>query len=218
MKPNIIYLHGFASSPGGIKGQYIKQRLEGHEITLQIPDLNQPSFEHLTLTAMLEHLAEVINACPPGPVYLIGSSMGGLVAVHFINRYRETLARRVELLFLLAPALDFMEIRLHSMGEAALTQWEESGWLTMHHYATEKDHRVHYGLVEDIAAYKTEGLHIEIPVMIYHGKHDESVPYTQSEKFAADRNNVQLKLVDSDHTLHDQLEPIWKDIVSFFAL
>jgi uncharacterized protein len=219
MKPNIIYLHGFTSSPMTAKGQHFRERLATHyDIPLQLPDLNRPSFERLTLTAMLHTVADVVRACPPGPVYLIGSSMGGLTALHFINRYQGSVARRVELLFLLAPAFDFMEIRERALGLAALGQWRDTGWLVVDHYASGEKRRVHYGLVEDMTAYESYGVHVEIPVMIYHGQQDETVPVTQSQRFAADRGNVQLKVVDSDHSLMNQLDPIWQDMVSFFAL
>lgn len=218
MKPNIIYLHGFGSSPGTAKGQHFKARLAAYDVPLHLPDLNRPSFEQLTLTAMLHTVAEVVRACPPGPVYLIGSSMGGLAALHFINRYEDNIARRVELLFLLAPAFDFAEIRRRSLGQAALDQWRDTGWLLVDNHATGDKRRVHYGLVEDVAAYDAYGVYIEIPVMIYHGLHDETVPVTQSQRFAANRGNVQLRVVDSDHSLLNQLDPIWDDMVSFFAL
>lgn len=218
MKPNIIYLHGFASSPNSSKAQALRERLAGSEVPLIAPDLNQPSFEQLTLTAMLAHLADVVRACPPGPVYLVGSSMGGLVAVHFVNRYKDAEARRVELLFLLSPALDFMENRRHTLGEDGLLEWKRKGWWKFHNYATDREERIHYGLVEDIAAYDSYNTHVDIPVMIYHGQNDDVVSPAQSERFSSERNNVRLKLVDSDHTLLDQIDNIWRDMVHFFAL
>ncbi|MEO0564545.1 MAG: YqiA/YcfP family alpha/beta fold hydrolase, partial [Chloroflexota bacterium] len=130
MKPNIIYLHGFASSPQSQKAQAFKRGFAAREIDLVIPDLNRPDFETLTLTAMLHYLADVVRSCPPGPVYLIGSSMGGLLAVHFVHRYREAEAKRVELLFLLAPALDFIANRNATLSADELQAWEQTGWLT----------------------------------------------------------------------------------------
>jgi len=219
MKPNIIYLHGFASSPEtSQKAQAFKQAFAASEITLQIPDLNKPSFERLTLTAMLAHLADIVRSCPPGPVYLVGSSMGGLLAVHFVSRYKDAEAKRVELLFLMAPALDFLANRRVTLGETGMRTWEETGWTKVHNYATDRKERIHWGFVEDIAAYDSYAAHVDIPVIVYHGSEDESVPLAQSEKFAADRNNVRLKVVESDHSLHSVIETIWKDMVSFFAL
>ncbi len=79
---NILYLHGFASSPGSRKATSLGQRLAPTGVNYVIPDLNQPDFEHLTLTAILAHLDTVVRGLPQGPVGLIGSSFGGLTALH----------------------------------------------------------------------------------------------------------------------------------------
>jgi len=219
MKPNIIYLHGFASSPNSRKAQSFKQRFKDElDIDLIVPDLNVPSFERLSLTAILEHVADVVRVCPPGPVYLIGSSMGGLTALHFVNRYSDGEARRAEVMMLLAPAFDFIDNRQRTLGPNGIEQWQRTGWLDVHNYATNDVQRVHYGLYEDVARYDSYAVNLVIPTMIYHGKHDESVPVSQSERFAEGRGNVSLKVVESDHGLLDQLDTMWADMLKFFAL
>jgi len=218
MTANIVYLHGFASSPKSKKAQYFKQRFETHDVNVYIPDLNVPSFERLTLTDMLETVAGVVRMCPPGPVYMVGSSLGGLTALHFINQYKDAEAKRVELLFLLAPALDFIANRRQTMGESSLEEWQKTGWWHTHHYATDSQARVHYALVDDIARYDSFSAHLIIPTIIYHGENDDTVPPEQSVRFAEPRNNVTLKLVDSDHKLHDQAPAIFDHMVKFFAL
>jgi uncharacterized protein len=80
----VIYLHGFASSPASKKATLFRTPMEAHGVRYLVPDLNVPDFEHLTLTAMLERVAETIRDIPDdGPLYLVGSSMGALVALHF---------------------------------------------------------------------------------------------------------------------------------------
>jgi hypothetical protein len=54
--------------------------------------------------------------------------------------------------------------------------------------------------------------------LIYHGVHDESVDYRHSVRFAQSRPNVALRLVESDHQLHDQLDNIWAEAIPFFNL
>ncbi len=49
-----IYLHGFASSPSSTKAQYLRARFASLQINLNIPDLNQGDFSHLTLTRQLQ--------------------------------------------------------------------------------------------------------------------------------------------------------------------
>jgi hypothetical protein len=209
---NIFYLHGFGSSPGSNKARQLAERFAAHGISLRVPDLNVPDFEHLTLTAMLRRVAAEVNACPPGPVHLIGSSLGGLVALHFADTYRATEGSRVAKLALLAPALDFLGNR-----DAELIDgWREQGQWDWFNYAEGREVPVHYGLVEDVARYDSYTVSTETPTLIIHGEHDESVPVEDSRRFAADRPHVDLRVVDSDHQLLDQVEYIWQSLVQFF--
>lgn len=216
----IIYLHGFCSSPGSSKAQYFKHKFAERGLTLHIPDLNVPDFEHLTLTAMLAKIAETIRSVSgdDAPVYLVGSSMGGAVALHFTEQYRHAEASRVEKLVLLAPALDFMANRQKQLGADGLRQWRESGWLDVYHYGYKTEQRVHYGLLEDLQRYDSYAAVVNVPTLIYHGEHDESVDYRQSARFAESRSHVTLHVVASDHQLLDMTDEIWAGTVAFFGL
>ncbi len=218
IRPHLIYLHGFASSPQSKKAQDLAARLAARGIPLHIPDLNAPDFAHLTLTAMLARVAETVRACPPGPVGLIGSSMGGLAALHFVDRYRAAEAARVSKLLLLAPAFDFAANRDRQMGADGLARWRESGWFAFHNFASGSAEPVHYGLVEDLMQYDSYGVALALPTLIVHGLHDESVPHEQSVRFAQGRPNVELRLVDSDHQLLDQTAVIWSALLAFFGV
>lgn len=217
MPANVIYLHGFASSPASTKAREFATRFAEKGITLRVPDLNVPDFEHLTLTAMLRRVAEEVRDCPPGPVYLMGSSMGGLTALHFFDVFRGTEGTRVEKMLLMAPAFDFLDNRKRQDANM-LSSWREQGEMAFYNYAHNREMRVHYGLIEDIATYDSYTVPIDIPILIYHGRQDESVDFDQSVRFAADRPNVDLRLVDSDHQLTDQVDTIWLDTLHFFPI
>lgn len=216
--PNFIYCHGFASSPGSSKAQFFRQKLAERGHTLHIPDLNVPSFERLTLTAMLATVAEVVRPLPPEPTYLIGSSMGGAVALHFTERYRAAEAAQVAKLMLLAPGFNFAENRRRQLGDDGLARWRESGWWTTHHYGYGADRRVHFGLYEDAQQYDAFAVRLGLPLLIFHGKGDTTVPYRDSLRFAQTRPDVELRIVDSDHQLLDQTDAIWARLVAFFGI
>ncbi len=57
---HVLYLHGFASSPASSKAQRFEQELAVHGVGFSCPDFNQPAFETLTVTRMLDGHA-------PGP-------------------------------------------------------------------------------------------------------------------------------------------------------
>ena len=81
-----VYLHGFASSPASSKAGRFGRELEARGVGFSCPDLNQPAFETLTVTRMLEQARAAIVAAPRGPVALIGSSHGAFVALHAAGR------------------------------------------------------------------------------------------------------------------------------------
>ncbi|MDX1991356.1 MAG: YqiA/YcfP family alpha/beta fold hydrolase [bacterium] len=220
---SILYLHGLASSPRSNKANIFRPSFEQHGLMYRVPDLNVPSFEHLTLTAMLERVAEEIRSLPTSDgdaadVALIGSSLGGLTALHFIDRYREIEARRVAKVVLMAPALDFMSNRLRSLGEDGMAEWKRSGWLPTFNYAAGENRNLHYGIVDDVLNYDSYAVVVDRPMLIFHGLHDESVDYRGSVRFAEERPLVTLRLLESDHQLLDQTDLIWHEMVAFLGI
>jgi uncharacterized protein len=217
----VIYLHGFASSPASKKATIFRVPLEAHGVRYVVPDLNVPDFEHLTLTAMLERVAETIRDIPDdGPLYLVGSSMGALVALHFHDRYRETPeGQRVRKLVLLAPGFDFMDNRDRTIGEHWREQWEAKGAWPFFNYALGREVPVHYGLIKDLAHYDSYAVTLDIPVLIYHGTEDTVVHPDQSHRFIElYTTNVTLHWVDSDHELLNATQQILEGMSAFFDL
>ena len=207
---NVLYLHGFASSPtGSIKTKLLTETFATEGITLQIPNLNVPDFEHLTLTAMIATTADAIAACPPGTVILIGSSLGGAVALHTYDRHRYGAAARVAGMVLLAPALDLAGNRRRQLGDAGVAAWRANSTITVHHYGYNEVRQVHFGLYEDTQHYHSEAVKLEVPTVIFHGTRDESVMFQESVAFAATHPTVDLRIVDSDHGLADQVPDIF---------
>lgn len=213
----IVYLHGFASSPLSKKAQFFKPHFESQGFGYHTPDLNEPSFEQLTLTAMLAKAAETLEALGDEPICLIGSSMGGLTALHTYDRYRQTAAKHVQKMVLLAPAFDFMSNRQAQMGEGWQERWQTAGSWNFYNYAIQGESPVHYGLVEDMQQYHSYAVDLDLPTLIYHGKNDDVVDYQQSVKFAEKRPNVDLRLLDSDHQLLDKTEEMLAGIMAFLG-
>jgi pimeloyl-ACP methyl ester carboxylesterase len=209
---NVVYLHGLGSAPSSKKGQFYVQRLGERGADVRVPDLNVPDFEHLTLTAMLERVAAEIRTIPAesGGVALIGSSMGGLTAIHFADHYKDTPeGTRVKKLILMAPAIEFSRDN---------PMWREKGYVMWYHFGFGEERPLHYGLVEDVRKYDSYAVKIEKPILIYHGTHDESVDHQESVRFAQGRPNVDLRLLDSDHQLLDKTEDMLTGIVEFLGL
>lgn len=203
---NYIYLHGFASSPASKKAQYLRDRFASVGINLNIPDLNQGDFSHLTLTRQLEQLESEFPTVSK-PIIVIGSSFGGLTAAWLAE---QNLC--VEQLILLAPAFNFLSEWFLKLGTEKLNQWKDQGNLSVYHYAENRNLPLHYQFFEDLSQYSDQQLQREIPTLIIHGIEDEIIPIQASRNYAEQRPWVKLIELDSDHTLDNVLDEIWQEI------
>ena len=98
-RPHVFYLHGFASSEKSTKAGFFAERLRAHGIALRCPDFNQPDFASLTMTRMLDQLAAEVSALAAGPIVLLGSGLGGTLAILAADR----LGARIDRVVLFAP-------------------------------------------------------------------------------------------------------------------
>ena len=211
---HVIYLHGFASSPGSSKATRFGRELKERGIPFDCPDLNEPAFETLTVTRMLDRTKAAIEAAMR-PVALVGSSLGAFVAVHAAANDR---TGKVDRLVLLAPALDFGGNRLRQLGEHGIDEWRRSGRLRVYHYAHDAYRDVGFALYEDAAAYDAFAVRLSQPVLAFQGERDASVDPRMVERWSADRPTVDLRLLDDDHQLTNSVDLIWKESAAFFGL
>src|SRR5918995_443965 len=77
----LVYLHGFASSAQSSKAAFLAERAREVGMGFQAPDLNDPDFETLTISRMIDRVGRLLTAMPADPVTLIGSSLGAVVAL-----------------------------------------------------------------------------------------------------------------------------------------
>ena len=78
----IIYLHGFQSSPMSKKGQQLQQYCTTVEhADVHLPDLNKPP-KHV-----LRDISKLIESLPLDQVRLVGSSLGGFYATYLVAKY-----------------------------------------------------------------------------------------------------------------------------------
>lgn len=213
---HVLYLHGFASSPASTKAARLAERLARHGLTLHRPDFNQPEFETLTVSRMIDHTQRALAALPPGPVALIGSSLGGLVAlVVAASRDART---PVERLVLLAPALDFGASFLRELGRDGLQRWRETDRLDVFHHGDGAVRPIRYAFFEDAVRYDPFALEVHRPTLIVQGRRDEAVDPAAVARFAETRPHVTLRMVDDDHQLLASLPEILDEVERFLGL
>ena len=209
-----FYLHGFASSAQSTKAGYFAKRLSGHGQTLRCPDFNAPEFRSLTMSRMLEQLSSDVQSSGDGPVALIGSSLGGTLAILAAERLRP----RVERVVLLAPAVMFAKPGHHLLPPERVEEWRHRGALPFFHYAYNEERPLDYGFYEDTVGYDAFNAVLPQPTMIFQGLRDQSVDYHTVEAFARTRPNVTLSLLDDDHQLVVSLPRMWSDMEAFLGL
>ncbi|MEP6961243.1 MAG: YqiA/YcfP family alpha/beta fold hydrolase [Acidobacteriota bacterium] len=203
---DVVYLHGFASSPQSNKAQFFSQKLREEGVRVDVPRLDGGDFEKLSISSQLEIVDQTVAG---GEVMLMGSSMGGYLAALYAARHAN-----VESLVLLAPGFQFPSLWRKRYPPEELARWKQEGSVPIFHYGEKREMRLGYQLMEDSAQYEGEP-EVRQPTLIFHGTRDEVVPYSVSEEFAAQRPNATLHLMESGHELTDVLESMWVKVQVF---
>ena len=216
--PQVVYLHGFASSPASSKADFLKRRLAAHGAAFHCPDLNQPDFSTLTASRMIERTAALISTLPPGPVALLGSSLGAFVALQVAEQAVAETAQPITHLALLAPAFEFGRRPVGDLGDSGMARWRETGWWELTHYASGEPTRVHYELFRDAGRYDAFAARRPIPTLVLQGRRDDVVDPDMVARYAAVRPHVTLVMLDDDHQLGGSLERVWSETARFLGL
>jgi uncharacterized protein len=210
----VFYLHGFASSSRSTKAAYFADRLREHGIPLICPDFNEPDFATLTLTRMIEQLGSELARIGRRPATLIGSSLGGTLAVLAAARF----GAAVDRLVLLAPAVMFAKPGHHLLPPERIEEWQRRGALPFFHYAQDGERLLNFSFYEDSLTHDAFHAPVSQPTLIFQGLRDASVDHRNVEAFAVSRPNVTLSLLDDDHQLIASLPRIWEGAADFLGL
>ncbi len=209
---NYLYLHGFASSPQSRKAQYMQDKFNELGLKLHLPDLNLTDFSTVTLSEQLDYLDRTYLQ-KNEPLTVIGSSLGGFLAVQLAAQNL-----LVQKLVLFAPAFGFSERIAKALGKENVTKWQQDGSREFYHYGLKRNVNLQFQFFIDAQKYTEEKLTRSLPILIFHGIHDDVVPASLSEEFMKRRSQVTLKLLDDDHALGNDLESIWQDMTQFLAI
>lgn len=215
---HIFYLHGFASSPQSGKAAYFRERLAEFALPLHAPDFNQPDFATLTVSRMLAQLDTAIRALDPGPVALIGSSLGGFLAIHAAARQAAASLHPISRLVLLAPAVEFCSGRDGWLSADELEQWRRTDRREVFHYAENRAYGMHYALYSDAHEYDAFTASVEMPALAFQGTRDTVVRPASVQAWAASRHNAVLRMIDDDHQLQGHMDEIWRESAAFLDL
>lgn len=203
-----IYLHGFASGPQSRKAQTFRRALSAHNVELEIPDLAEGNFEHLTISRQLKCIE---NCLQGAPARMIGSSMGGYLAALYASQHPE-----IDRLVLLAPAFSFATRWQELLGPAKLRDWQQTGTTEVFHYGDNANRALSYELYKDSLSHPASPGFSQ-SAQIFHGIDDDVVPVAYSREFVARHPNAELHELPSGHELLNVLDEITSAAVRFLT-
>jgi pimeloyl-ACP methyl ester carboxylesterase len=211
--PGLFWLGGFKSDMKGIKADALDRWAAEHGRACVRFDYSGHGesggdFRDGTIGQWLEESLAVYRAFAKGPQILIGSSMGGWIALLLAKRLREmTGAAPLAGMVLIAPAVDFTEELMWKQFSPAIRRdIEKKGeWLRPSEYS-EGPYPITRKLIEDGRNHLLLGGLIEpgCPVHILQGVQDPDVPWGHAVELVSRlaRDDVVLTLIkDGDHRL-----------------
>lgn len=224
MKKAVLIIHGFAG--GTYDEEYLANYLELNKFdvyTFTLPGHERTLFKHVTrqewINSCEEHLNMIINA-GYRKIYVIGHSMGGVLACYLASKYKE-----VKKLVLAAPAFKYMTF---DNDEFKFTYALKNSPKLLKYYSKEDiiSRAIQFPrsvikefmtLVDESQNYPNE---IFCPVLLLHGTDDQIVPLKSSQHILEQFKNNDKKLIVLDQVTHDifrskEKEKVCKEIKYF---
>lgn len=211
--PGLFWLGGYRSDMSGAKAAALDDwsARSGHgcvRFDYSGHGRSGGDFDLGTISRWLEEAEAVFRACTDGSQILVGSSMGGWLALLLAKRLRETReAERLAGMVLIAPAVDMTKTLMADLfDDRARRDLAEQGFYAQPSAYSDEPYRITRALIEDGERYLFGEHPIETgcPVHVIQGMRDDDVPWTHAtrlmEKLAFD--DAVLTLVrDGDHRL-----------------
>ena len=210
--PGLVWLCGYRSDMDATKAS----ALDGEAERISLPLLrfdysghgrSEGKLADGTISRWLEEALALIRAEAPGPQILVGSSMGGYLALMATRALNEAEPGRVAGLILIAPAVDMTEALIWENLEAEARRMvlEDGAWSRPSPWLAEPDVYTR-AFFEDGRRHLMFGgmIRTRCPVIVLQGMQDDAVPYAHAmklmERLGGDPATLTL-IKDGDHRL-----------------
>lgn len=206
--PTVVFLHGLKSDRAGTKADVLAQHCQAKGTGFLRFDMyghgqSSGRFEDGTISRWAADAVALIGAVTHGPLVLVGSSMGGWVAL----KAALALSSRVAGLIGIAAAPDFTEDLMWAELSAAQREaLMRDGVIELPSEYDPEPYRINRTLIEDGRKnlLLRDDIAVSCPVRLLHGQRDTSVPWqialTLAEQLVSqDVETILIK--DGDHRL-----------------
>ena len=205
--PGVVFLGGFHSDMTGSKAEYLAEWCAARGRAFLRFDYSGHgasggSFAEGTIGQWLADAELILTRLTAGPQILVGSSMGGWIALLLALRHPERLAGLIGI----AAAPDFTEDLMWSQFPTEIrAQIERDGmWLRPSEYG--EPYPITRQLIEDGRRHLVlrAPISLEVPVRLLHGQADPDVPWQRSLTIAetlTSRDVAVTLIKDGDHRL-----------------
>ncbi len=212
--PGLVWLQGFKSDMVSTKAAALAEWAAGKGLALTRFDYSghgqsEGRFEDGTLSRWIEEARAVFEQLTQGPQVVVGSSMGGAIALYLLRRLmaeHPAGAARIKALVLIAPAWDLTEeLMWQRFPEAVQRELMEKGvWQRPSQYGDA--YPITRTLIEDGRRHLIghQRWNPGRPVTILHGRLDPDVPFAHSQSLQGRLDGGWARLVevpDGEHRL-----------------
>lgn len=224
MRKAVLIIHGFAG--GTYDEECLANYLELNRFdvyTFTLPGHERTLFKHVTrkdwINSCEEHLKMIIDAGYK-KIYVVGHSMGGVLATYLASRHKE-----IKKIVLAAPAFKYMTF---DNDEFKLTYALKNSPKLFKYYSKEDiiSRAIQFpaSVIKEFMALVEESQNlpneISCPVLIIHGTDDQIVPLKSSKNILEQFKNHDKKLIVLDEVTHDifrskEKERVCKEVKSF---
>lgn len=213
-----VWLGGFRSDMTGSKATtMVEQAAQMHARSLRFDysghGASGGAFENGTISRWVAESLAVIRELTEGPQILLGSSMGGWIALRVVQELAAMgESDRVAGLLLIAPAPDFTVALMEpSFSDDEREQMREQGFIAQESAYSEEPNIITRQLIEDGRRNLVldKELTLACPVHVLQGMRDPDVPYTHAMRLVEQlvHDEVMITLVkDGDHRLSSEAD------------
>ena len=211
--PGVVWLSGYRSDMGSTKAAALDAEAERRGLGLLRFDYSghgrsEGRLEDGTVSRWLEETLTLVRAETEGPQIVVGSSMGGylaLLAARALDEAGES--GRIKGLILIAPAVDFTEALIWARAPDAARRaiMDEGVWRRPSAYSSEPDCFTR-ALIEDGRKHLLLGgmIRTRAPTLVLQGMQDPDVPFAHAlalmQRLGDDPATLTL-IKDGDHRL-----------------